>query len=151
MFRAIPNLALMVALPPLFFTLCWGQNETLRIDSGHSTASLTLVSSNSAASLNVGIAKVSGTIRLNSKNPAEDVLDLNIYPARQGSRLLNSDGSFRRNSSANLSRFTLLSFHSERSQLNREGKLVITGELTITYAERRAKVVWNNAYSGPEY
>jgi polyisoprenoid-binding protein YceI len=151
MFGGVARLILITALPLVCLGISWAQDEGLRIDSEHSTASLTLVSADGTSSLNVGIAKVSGTVKLDSSNPADDIFDLNIYPARQGSRLLNSDGGFRSNGSADLSRYTVTSFRSDRASLNREGQLEITGELTITYVRRQANIYWNNAYDGPSY
>jgi YceI-like domain len=133
------------------FATCRPQRLESRIDSAHSTASLSLVSSQSGISWNVGIAKVSGTVILDNNNPGEDVLDLNIYPARQEARLLNPDGSFRKNSSADLSRYTLMSFHSSSAKQNRDGKVAVTGELTVTYVNRETSIVWSDAYSGPDY
>jgi len=151
MLRSIAKVALMSVLASVFVTVpVWAQNRELRIDSGYSTASLSLVSSKSGTSWNIGIAKVSGTVKLND-NPSEDVLDLNIYPARQGLRLLNQDGRFRDNRFADLSRYTLMSFHSSGVTRNRDGKLAVTGELSATYVKREANMVWNNAYSGPDY
>lgn len=151
MSKYIAQLAPVTILTSVFVSVGWAQNGNLRIDSAHSSASLTLVSSSSATSWNIGIAKVSGTVKLNDDNPIEDILDLNIYPARQGSRLLNPDGSFRHNSFADLSRYTLMSFHSNHAMLNREGKLEFAGELTVTYVKRETNIAWSNAYSGPVY
>ena len=151
MLRHVIQLALMSGLASSFATCSWAQRLESRIDSAHSTASLSLVSSQSGISWNVGIAKVSGTVILDNNNPGEDVLDLNIYPARQEARLLNPDGSFRKNSSADLSRYTLMSFHSSSARQNRDGKVAVTGELTVTYVNRETSIVWSDAYSGPDY
>ena len=151
MFRGITKLALITALSTMLFTTSWAQPQSVQIDSEHSTASLTLISASGRSSLNAGIAKVSGIAKLDSGNPAEDLLDLTLYPARQGSRLLNPDGSFRSNGSADLSRYTVMSFHSDHATLNRDGGLEITGELTIAYFSRQPIIYWNNAYDGATY
>jgi len=135
----------------LFVTvMAWAQNWELRIDHGYSTANLSLASSSTGISWNIGIAKVSGTVTLND-DPDKDVFNLDIYPARQGSRLLEQNGGFRDNSFADLSRYTVMSFHSSSVTRNREGKLAVTGKLSVTQVRREANIVWNNAYSGPEY
>jgi hypothetical protein len=84
MLKPIARLALVLTCFPLWLTLCRSQDEPWRIDAGHSTASLSLSSLSGADSLNVGIAKVSGTIRLDSEHATDNVFDLNIYPARRG-------------------------------------------------------------------
>jgi len=155
MLRHIAKMSLVTTLAFVFFTAtvtvtAWAQNGRLRIDSGHSTASLSLLSSSNGMSWNIGVAKVSGTVKI-SDNPSEDVFDLNIYPARQGSRLLDPDGGFRGNSFANLSRYTVMSFHSSGVTRNRDGKLAVRGKLSVTYVQRQANIAWNDSYSGPDY
>lgn len=141
----------MSMLACLFVTVtAWAQNWESRIDHRYSTASLSLASSNTGISWNIGIAKVSGSVVLND-DPEKDVFYLDIYPAQQGSRLLEKTGGFRENSFADLSRYTLMSFHSGGITRNREGKLVVTGQLSVTQVRREAIIAWNNAYSGPDY
>lgn len=151
MFRGITQPALITALSTILFTTSWAQPQSVQIDSEHSTASLMLVSASGGSSWNAGIAQVSGIAKLDSGNPAEDFLNLTIYPARQASRLLNPDGSLRSNGSADLSRYTVMSFHSDHATLNRDGGLEISGELTIAYITRRPIIYWSNAYDGPAY
>jgi len=128
----------------------WAQNWESRIDHDYSTASLSLASSSTGISWNIGIAKVSGTVTLND-DPAKDVFNLDIYPAKQGSRLLDRNGGFRDNSFADLTRYTVMTFHSSSVTRNREGKLAVTGKLSVTQVQREANIVWNTAYSGPDY
>ena len=137
----------MLAFLLVSFT-AWAQKGELRIDSGYSTASLSLASSGSGASWNVGIAKVSGTVILNH-DPDKDVFNLDVYPAREGSRLLKQSGGFRDDSFANLSRYAVMSFRSSSVTRNREGKLAVTGELSVTQVQRDANIVWSNGYAGP--
>ncbi len=139
-------------LVPLFLVLtvtAWAQNGESRIDSGHSTASLSVVSSR-GRSWNIGIAKVSGTVTFND-DAGKDAVNLYIYPAREGSRLLNSEGGFRAHSFANLSRYSVMTFHSSSFTRNQEGKLMATGELSVTHVQRDPSIDWTNAYSGPDY
>ena len=145
------KISLMSMLACLFVTvMAWAQNGESRIDHGYSTASLSLASSSTGISWNIGIAKVSGTVTLND-DPDKDAFSLDIYPARQGSRLLKRSGGFRDNSFADLSRYAVMSFHSSSVTRNREGKLAVTGKLSVTQVQREANIVWNNEYSGPDY
>ncbi len=139
-------------LVPIFLTLtvtAWAQNGESRIDSGYSTASLSVASSR-GRSWNIGIAKVSGTVMFNA-DAERDAVNLYIYPAREGSRLLNSEGGFRANSFADLARYSLMTFHSSGFTRNQEGKLVATGELSVTHVQREPNIEWTNSYSGPDY
>ena len=136
----------------LFLTVtvtAWAQNGEWRIDSGYSTASLSLASSR-GRSWNVAIAKVSGTATFND-DPDKDALNLYIYPAREGKRLLDPKGGFRDNSYADLSRYALMSFHSSSFARTGDGKLAVTGELSVTHVQREPNISWSNAYSGPDY
>jgi polyisoprenoid-binding protein YceI len=128
-----------------------GQSPRTRIDPHHSTASLFLQKKDAnSPPLNVGIAMVSGTANWDHSNVAKSEFRLHIYPANQDSRLLESDGSFRKGGIANLSRYTLMTFQSRNSTLDPSGKLIVTGELTVTYVEREASAEWSVAYTGAE-
>ena len=151
MSQALIQLAVITALSAILSTVSWAQPQRLQIDSEHSTARLTLISANGTNSLDAGIARVSGIVKLDSGTPGEDFLDLTIYPAHQGSRLLNPDGSLRNHGSADLSRYTVISFHSDHAASSRDGRLEIIGQLTINYFKRQPIIDWNNAYSGPSY
>lgn len=145
------KVALISILASLGVTVtAWAQNGESRVDSRYSTASLSLASSTGGISWNVGVAKVSGTVTLND-DPDKDAVNLVFYPAREGSRLLDSSGGFRENSFADLARYTVMSFHSSRVTQNRDGKLAVSGELSVTHVTREANIYWNNAYSGPDY
>jgi polyisoprenoid-binding protein YceI len=127
------------------------QRVSQRIDSGHSTASLTVYSASSGNSWNVGIAKVSGMLHWDAKEVTNSVFDFSIYPARQGTRLLNPDGNIRSYTSANLSRYTVMTFRSGHTEVDASGKLQVHGVLAVTHVEREANITWSNAYKGPDY
>jgi len=149
--RYLGKMALILILATLSVSAAaWAQNGESRIDSRHSTASLSLASSTSGISWNIGIAKVSGAVTL-SNDPGKDAVNLVFYPAGEGSRVLNPSGGFRENSFADLSRYTLMTFRSSRVTQNLDGKLAVTGDLSVTHVQREVNVVWSNAYSGPDY
>lgn len=143
--------ASVVALLPALMPGAWAQTAPQRIDSAHSTASLTVSAESGGNSWNVGIAKVSGMVQWDEKDVTRSVFDFNIYPARQGARLLNPDGSIRSYTSAELSRYTVMTFRSDHVEADQSGRLQVHGTLTITHVEREANIDWNNAYTGPEY
>lgn len=151
MLRYLAKMALLSILASFSVAVAaWAQDGESRIDFRYSTASLSLASSTSGISWNIGIAKVSGTVTLNN-DPDKDAVNFVIYPAREGSRLLNPSGGFRENGFADLARYTLMTFRSSQVTQNRDGKLAVTGELSVTHVTREANVIWSNAYSGPDY
>lgn len=129
----------------------WGQTVAGGIDSEHSTASLTVSSASGGSAWNVGIAKVSGMVRWNETDPTKSAFDFTIYPAHERARLLNSDGSVRSYTAANLARYTVMTFRSDHVQVDQAGKLEVHGELTITHVTREVNTPWSNAYTGAEY
>jgi len=127
------------------------QTISQRIDSGHSTASLTVNSASGGSPWNVGIAKVDGMVQWDKKDVTKSVFVFSIYPARQGARLLNPDGSVRSYTAANLSRYTVMTFRSDHAEVDQTGTLEVRGTLAITYVGREANTPWSNAYAGAEY
>jgi hypothetical protein len=93
---------------------------------------------------------VSGTANWDHKNPTKSEFRLFVYPAGQDSRLLNSDGSFRKEGFANLARYTLMTFQSKSCTLDPSGRLIATGDLTVTHVERETATEWSIAYSGAQ-
>jgi polyisoprenoid-binding protein YceI len=145
----IAKLAAVAALSILATSLSFGQAEGRQVDPAHSTADLSLVSSNNGAlSLDVGIAMVAGRMTLNKGKPAESSLYLSLYPARQQSRLLKPDGEFRGGVLAELGRYTLMSFQSRQAAATAEHKIAFSGDLTVVHVQRESNVAWNDAYSG---
>lgn len=151
MLRSPAKIALLSTLAFLGVSIAaWAQNGELRIDSRHSTARLSLASSNSGTSWNIGIAKVSGTVTLDNA-PEKDAVHLVIYPAGQGSLLLDPSGGLRENRIAGLARYTVMTFRSSQVTQNREERIAVMGELSLTHVTREVSVIWSNAYSGADY
>jgi polyisoprenoid-binding protein YceI len=144
---AVSALALLLSIAPQ----AWTQTITQQIDSGHSTASLTVNSASGGTPWNVGIAEVGGVVLWDDRDLAKSVFDFSVYPARQRTRLLNPDGSVRSYTSANLSRYTVMTFRSAHAEVDESGKLQVHGTLSITNVEHETNITWSNAYTGPEY
>lgn len=141
-----------IALAPSFAIPAASQSERTRVDPGHSTASIfVLGNSADSPSLNVGIAKVSGTANWDREDPSKSVFNFYIFPADEESRLLNADGSFRKDGLAQLARYLLMSFHSKSCKLNQNGKLIATGDLTVTQVDRATNASWSIAYTGAQW
>lgn len=150
----LAKLAMTAGLVAATATLSFGQTGTWHIDSAHSTARFSVVSSNnSTAPVDIAIAKVTGSVSLDesrndeSKN-VQPSLRLTIYPAGQESSLLNPDGSLRNGALAALPSYTVMSFQSKSAVVNREGEIEFTGDLTLVHVQRETTVPWNIGYDG---
>ncbi len=149
MVKLFARLAMVAALGAATATLSPGQTGIWQIDSGHSTASLSLISSNNETRpLNIAIAKVAGIVQLDESDATKSSIHLSIYPADQGSSLLNRDGGFRNGGLAALSRYTLMSFRSKSASVTRERKIEYTGDLTVIHVRRETNIAWSNSYTG---
>lgn len=142
---------LPVALIAMLASPAAAQSERTRVDPGYSTASIFLLREGTASPpLNVGIAETSGIAKWDLNDVSKSVFDLYIFPADEDPRLLNDDGSLRQDAIVNLSRYTLMAFHSKSSRLDQDGKLIVTGDLSITHVERETVANWSAAYSGSQ-
>lgn len=117
----ILGIASLAALPVL------AQQGKWKVDPEHSTASIFLGSNSD--SQNVGIARVGGKAEFNSAEPAQSALDL----------------------SAQMPGGQEMTFKSTRIDLRADGKLEITGEMTLARTERDATYTPGEDYRGPVY
>ena len=145
------KLSTCMAMAAFLSSAALAQSGLTRVDPRHSTASLFLHrKAGDSPPLNVGIVMVSGTANWDRNNPAKSDFHLYVYPAGQDSHLLNSDGSFRKDGFANLARYTLMTFQSKSCTLAPSGRLLVTGDLTVTHVERETTTEWSIAYSGAQ-
>ena len=124
------------------------QNSTSQIDSEHSTARLYLASTRTPDSkLNVGVARASGVIKLDSGDPATPDFDFTIYPADKKPSLANSVADRRREKPD----YTVIAFKSRRVVPLAADAYRVSGELTLTYVQRTVSYDPSEGYSGPTY
>jgi polyisoprenoid-binding protein YceI len=148
--KSAAQLLLLLGLTALAVASVSAQNAKWNIDAGHSTASVFLAQSgDSDPGLNIAVAIAAGTMDLDSADPSNLSLQLNIIPADQGDALLDPHSTLRGGAYAALSRYTVMSFQSKSAVRDPSGELQLTGDVTITYVEREALSDWNIAYSGP--
>ena len=122
----------------LAFTFCLAsipaaaQNPTWQVDPQYSFARVSL--GWEAQSQQIDIAPVSGTVVFDSNDPSDPVVDINIKP---GIGLA--------------SEYSKITFKSKQTEVTRDGKLAVVGDLSVTGMQPSA--TWNpgEAYSGPEY
>jgi polyisoprenoid-binding protein YceI len=148
MFKKFSELAL-VALTGLFSVApALAQNSVSQIDSEHSTARLYLASTRDpAANLNVGVARTSGLVKINSGDSAIPDFDFTIYPADKKESLAKSIAN-RREANPN---YTVIAFKSRRVVPLGGDAYRVSGDLTLTYVQQTVSYDPSEGYSGPTY
>jgi len=141
MFKKLAFIALIVISGMVGVAPVLAQNTVWRIDSERSTARLFLASSKDpGAGVNVGVARTSGGIDQNAGDSRIPNFDFTIYPTDKTEGQSGKDPDS-----------TVISFKSTRVVPVNEETFRVTGELTLTYAERLVTLDPNEAYSGPVY
>ncbi len=123
-----------------------------RIDSQHSTARLFLASStNSEASINVGVARVSGTILRNSGDTTLSNFDFTVYPADKTAAFADSARKRLAEDPASDPEYTVIRFKSKSVVPVNRDTVRVAGDLTLTHIERIATYDSSEGYAGPVY
>jgi hypothetical protein len=129
-----------VSVAPAF-----AQSTVSRIDAEHSTARLYLASStNPEANLNVGVARASGVVKLNTGDSAVPDFDFTIYPADKNP----SPAANRREAKPD---YTVITFTSRRVVPLAANTYRVSGDLTLTYVQRTVSYDPSEGFSGPTY
>ncbi|MGB9243309.1 MAG: YceI family protein [Candidatus Acidiferrales bacterium] len=149
--KSAAQLPLLLGLTTLAVASVSAQSAKWQIDAGRSTASIFLSQSGDTdPGINIAVAIAAGTMVFDSADSSKFSLQLNIVPADQGDALLEPHGTLRAGAYAALSRYTVMSFQSKSAVRDPNGKIRLTGDVTITYVEREGPSDWNVGYSGPE-
>jgi polyisoprenoid-binding protein YceI len=141
MLNTITKFAMAAVLAGAFTAPSYAQEGNLKVDSDHSDASFSIdgAMNKTNQTIHLGAARVSGTVNLDRNDLTKSTFAFTLYPA--GSPAIDPD----------LGNDTLISFQSERVSLIGEGKLLVTGNLSLTRVDRNADVTANEAYAGPVY
>jgi polyisoprenoid-binding protein YceI len=139
----------LVALTGIFSVAsASAQNSVSQIDSEHSTARLYLASTkNPDANLNVGVARTSGLVKINSGDSATPDFDFTIYPADKKESLAKSTANRR----AKNPNYTVIAFKSRRVVPLVGDTYRVSGDLTLTYVQQTVSYDPSEGYSGPTY
>ncbi len=141
------------ALAGILFTgSAAAQGTVWRIDSGQSTARLYVISSSRHdARINVGVARLSGTVLQNAGAFLPGTVAFQIYPADRGGKPLRpqspggvSPAGVRPNS-------TTLAFRSKSVELQDEETVLVRGDLTATYVSQSVEYDPSKGYAGPMF
>ena len=121
------------------------------MNSDHSTGRLSLSSTaDPNATLDVGIARVKGSVNLDASSLSNSSFDFIIYPADQDPASINKDGSLNAAEFSNVARSTVFTFRSREAKITGDGDLAVTGNLTLTHLERPFTITVNEVYGEPE-
>lgn len=127
----------------------------LQIDSRHSYAQIitdgTTDFGKKKIDITLGFARLNGQLKLDDIDPAKSRLDFRIYPANSMAPPITEDGSLSSRWLANLANHTLVCFHSRSVVWMPDGKLQVTGDLTVTRVDRNVDATPNEGYAGPVY
>jgi hypothetical protein len=103
-------------------------------------------------SVNTGVARVTGKVKLDANDLDTSFFDLSIYPADENwGHVLSPEGALPTGYVPDATDQTLLTFKSTRILRTRNGKLEVIGDLTLTRVERTVTAVPTEDYAGPVY
>ena len=128
------------------------EGTTWSLDTTTSSAQLFQGSRANPESVNSGVARVTGDVKIDTSDLDNSVVDLNIYPADENwGQALESDGSLPAAFIPDATEHTLLTFKSTRVVRTTYGQLKVIGDLTLTRVERSVTMDANDGYAGPVY
>ena len=148
----VTQFALATVLAAGFAAPALAQNSNWKLNPEHSTGRLSVGSTvDPEAIFDVGIARVKGSVRLDAGSLSDSSFDFTIYPADEGPASINEDGSVNAAEFSNVARSTAINFRSKEAKLTRDGKLEVTGYLTLSRLERPFLIAYSEAYGGAVY
>jgi hypothetical protein len=148
MFKKLAQVAFVALTGMISVAPVLAQNSVSQIDSEHSTARLYLAASkNPNGSVNVGVARAAGVVKLSAGNSATPDFDFTLYPADKKLSPANSEAG----RGDNRSRYTVISFKSRRAVSLDEDTFRVSGDLTVTDVQRVATYDPSEAFSGASY
>jgi polyisoprenoid-binding protein YceI len=140
---------LVPTVSPLAFA---AGGATWSLDASSSSAQLFQGSRANPDSVNTGVASIAGDVMLDPNDLGRTVVDFSIYPAdEKWGKLLDKEGNLPASYVPDPSDHTLFTFKSTRVMPTADGKLRVTGDLTLTRVERSVTMDGNEAYAGPVY
>jgi polyisoprenoid-binding protein YceI len=127
-------------------------NDTWILDSSRSNARLFQGSRTNPDSVNTGVARVTGKVKLDTNDLEVSFLDLSICPADEDwERALSSEGTLPTGYVPDATDQTLLTFKSTRILRTGDGRLEVIGDLKLTRVRRTVTATPTEAYAGPVY
>jgi len=144
--------AITFASAAFFITSLALASDTWILDSSRSNARLFQGSIANSGSVNIGVARVTGKVKLDANDLDASFFDLSIHPADENwAHLLSPEGALPTGYLPDATDQTLLTFKSTRILRTETGKLEVIGDLTLTRVERTVTTAATEAYAGPVY
>jgi polyisoprenoid-binding protein YceI len=144
--------AITFAAAAFFITSLALASDTWILDSSRSNARLFQGSGATSESVNTGVARVTGKVKLDANDLDASVLDLSIYPADENwGHVLSPEGALPTGYVPDTTDQTLLTFKSTRILRTGNGRLEVVGDLRLTRVERTVTATPTEAYAGPVY
>ena len=130
----------------------FANGATWSLDATTSNARFFQGSTANPDSVNIGVARVTGKVKLDTNDLNSSVFDISIYPANEDSgATISPDGNLPAGYIPDAAAYTLLTFKSKRILRTGSGDLEVIGDLTLTRVDRSVTETWSIAYAGPEY
>jgi len=127
-------------------------SDTWTLDSSTSNARLFQGAKANPDSVNTGVARVTGKVKLDTNDPDNSVFDLSIYPADEDwGGAISPEGALTVGYVPDAADQTLLTFKSTRILRTANDKFEVVGDLTLTRVERTVIAEPTEAYAGPVY
>jgi polyisoprenoid-binding protein YceI len=98
-----------------------------------------------------GYARINGTVKLDTADPANSKFDLHMYPANAMAPPIGEEGKNKNRWMADMATHTMICFHSKNVTRGADGKWQVTGDLVLTRVDRNVEIEPTEAYSGPSY
>ena len=144
--------AITFASATFFVTSLALASDTWILDSSRSNARLFQSSKAISESVNTGVARVTGKVKLDTNDLDASFFELSIYPAdEEWGHTLSLEGTLPIGYAPGATDETLLTFKSTRILRTRNGELEVIGDLTLTRVERPAIATPTEDYAGPVY
>lgn len=126
--------------------------DTWTLDSSTSNARVFQSSRGHSFTVNTGVGRVTGKVKLDTNDPDNSTFDLSIYPADEDwGHALTLEGGLPAGYVPDATDHTLLTFTSTHIVRTDNGTFEVIGDLTLTRVERAATEVPTEAYAGAVY
>jgi len=143
--------AMTFASAAFFVTSLALASDTWILDSRRSNARLFQGSKANSESVNTGVARVTGKVKLDANDLDASFFDLSIYPGDESWGRVLSQGALAPGYVPAATDQTLLTFKSTRILRTGNGQLEVIGDLTLTRLERTVTATPTEADAGPLY
>jgi polyisoprenoid-binding protein YceI len=144
--------AITFASAAFFVTSLALASDTWVLDSNRSNARLFQGSGANSESVNTGVARVTGKVKLDTNDLSTSFFDLSIYPADENwGKVVSPEGVVPIGFVPDSTDQTLLTFTSKRILRAENGRLEVVGDLKLTQVERTVTATPTEAYAGLVY